>query len=71
MMLLPEAMSALVGLLQRTDWGNIPAITEGLVYLKQAAIGLAMVLFLIFEPDGLAHRWQLIKSYWRLYPFSY
>jgi branched-chain amino acid transport system permease protein len=71
MMLLPEAMSALVGLLQRTDWGNIPAIAEGLVYLKQAAIGLAMVLFLIFEPDGLAHRWQLIKSYWRLYPFSY
>jgi branched-chain amino acid transport system permease protein len=29
------------------------------------------VLFLIFEPDGLAHRWQLIRSYWRLYPFSY
>jgi branched-chain amino acid transport system permease protein len=27
-------------------------------------------LFLIFEPDGLAHRWQQIKAYWKLYPFS-
>jgi branched-chain amino acid transport system permease protein len=69
MVLLPEAMSAGVGLLQRT--GNIPAFTQGLAFLKQAAIGLAIVLFLIFEPDGLAHRWQLIKSYWRLYPFLY
>jgi branched-chain amino acid transport system permease protein len=71
MVLLPEAMSTAVGLLQQTEWGNVPAITQGLAFLKQAAIGLAIVLFLIFEPDGLAHRWQLIKSYWRLYPFSY
>ena len=71
MVLLPEVMGAAVGLLQQTEWGNIPAITQGLAFLKQAAIGLAIVLFLIFEPDGLAHRWQLIKSYWRLYPFSY
>ena len=71
MVLLPEAMGAAIGLLQQTEWGNVPAITQGLVFLKQAAIGLAIVLFLIFEPDGLAHRWQLVKSYWRLYPFSY
>ena len=71
MVLLPEAMSSLVGLLQQTEWGNLPAITQGLAFLKQAAIGLAIVLFLIFEPEGLAHRWQLIKAYWRLYPFSY
>lgn len=71
MVLLPEALGGIVGLLQQTEWGNIPAITYGLAFLKQAAIGLAIVLFLIFEPDGLAHRWQLIKAYWRLYPFSY
>jgi branched-chain amino acid transport system permease protein len=29
------------------------------------------VLFLIFEPDGLARRWRLIKAYWKLYPFSH
>ena len=59
MVLLPEAMGAAIGLLQQTEWGNVPAITQGLAFLKQAAIGLAIVLFLIFEPDGLAHRWQL------------
>jgi branched-chain amino acid transport system permease protein len=71
MVLLPEVMEGLIGLLKTTAWGNVPAITDGLAYLKEAAIGLAIVLFLIFEPDGLAHRWRLIKSYWKLYPFSY
>jgi len=33
--------------------------------------GLAIILFVIFEPRGLAHRWQLIKSSYRLWPFSY
>ncbi|NIM94674.1 MAG: branched-chain amino acid ABC transporter permease [Anaerolineales bacterium] len=33
--------------------------------------GLILMLFLIFEPKGLAHRWQLIKAAWRLRPFSH
>ncbi len=33
--------------------------------------GLAIILFLIFEPRGLAHRWQLFKAAYRLWPFSY
>ncbi len=33
--------------------------------------GLILMLFLIFEPRGLAHRWQLIKAAWRLRPFSH
>lgn len=32
--------------------------------------GLILMLFLIFEPRGLAHRWQLLKASWRLWPFS-
>jgi branched-chain amino acid transport system permease protein len=32
--------------------------------------GLTLMLFLIFEPRGLAHRWQLIKAAWRLRPFA-
>jgi branched-chain amino acid transport system permease protein len=28
-------------------------------------------VFLIFEPDGLAHRWRQVKAYWKLYPFSH
>jgi len=33
--------------------------------------GLAIILFLIFEPRGLAHRWMLSKAAYRLWPFSY
>jgi branched-chain amino acid transport system permease protein len=31
--------------------------------------GLVIILFLIFEPRGLAHRWEMIKSYYRHWPF--
>jgi branched-chain amino acid transport system permease protein len=33
--------------------------------------GLAIILFLIFEPRGMAHRWSKIKSSYRVWPFSY
>jgi branched-chain amino acid transport system permease protein len=66
LVLLPEAMEIVSKLVS-----HIPALSKGLPYLKQMAIGLAIVLFLVFEPDGLAHRWRQIKAYWKLYPFSY
>lgn len=71
MVLLPELMEAAVNGLRQVAGNDIPALTSGLAFLKQMAIGLAIVLFLIFEPDGLIHRWRLIKAYWKLYPFSY
>jgi branched-chain amino acid transport system permease protein len=67
MVLLPEVMQALV----QAVGDAVPALSEGLAYVKQMAIGLAIILFLIFEPDGLAHRWKQTKAYWKLYPFSY
>ena len=67
LVLLPELTDGAVGLLNAV----VPGIERGVVYLKEMAIGLAIVLFLIFEPDGLAHRWKQIKAYWKLYPFSY
>jgi branched-chain amino acid transport system permease protein len=33
--------------------------------------GLVIVLFLVFEPRGINHRWEIIKASWRLRPFSY
>lgn len=33
--------------------------------------GLIIIIFLIFEPRGLAHRWEMIKTYFRLWPFSH
>ncbi|MFC1993920.1 branched-chain amino acid ABC transporter permease [Chloroflexota bacterium] len=32
--------------------------------------GIVLMLFLVFEPRGLAHRWWLLKTSYRLYPFS-
>ena len=33
--------------------------------------GLIIIIFLIFEPRGLHHRWEMIKAYFRLWPFSH
>ena len=33
--------------------------------------GLIIIIFLIFEPRGLYHRWEIIKAYFRLWPFSH
>jgi branched-chain amino acid transport system permease protein len=33
--------------------------------------GLIIVLFLVLEPRGIAHRWSLFKAAYRLWPFSY
>jgi len=33
--------------------------------------GLILILFLILEPRGLANRWEIVKSYYRLWPFSH
>ncbi len=33
--------------------------------------GLVIILFLIFEPRGLDHRWEIIKAYFKLWPFSH
>lgn len=56
----PAVAKALPGMV-----GAVPA-TMGLV-----VFGLVIMLFLLFEPRGLAHRWQTFKSYYRLWPFSY
>lgn len=33
--------------------------------------GLVIILFIIFEPRGLAHRWEVFKASYRLRPFAY
>ena len=39
--------------------------------LADIMFGVVIILFLIFEPRGLAHRWHIIKTYYRLWPFAY
>jgi branched-chain amino acid transport system permease protein len=67
MMLLPKLLSVVTEIVS----ADMPSITRLVTAFEQGIFGLIIVLFLIFEPDGLAHRWKLVKSYWKLYPFSY
>lgn len=46
--------------------GMAPAAGLGLT-----AFGVVLALFLIKEPRGLAHRWEILKASSRLYPFAY
>lgn len=48
-----------------------PIIDSILPFIQQAAFGLVIILFLIFEPEGLNKIWRNIKDYFRLWPFSY
>ena len=38
--------------------------------LGPIVFGVVLMLFLVFEPRGLAHRWELLKAAWRLRPFA-
>jgi branched-chain amino acid transport system permease protein len=67
MILLPKLLSVGTTMIS----ADFPSLTSLVMAFEQGIFGLIIVLFLIFEPDGLAHRWKLIKAYWKLYPFSY
>jgi len=39
--------------------------------LKPLSFGLVIVLFLMFEPRGIANWWRIVRSYVKLWPFRY
>lgn len=39
--------------------------------LPEIFLGLAVLLFIIFEPRGLAHRWEIFKTSYRVWPFAH
>jgi branched-chain amino acid transport system permease protein len=50
----------------------LPSLPSGFATgIAPMLFGLVIILFLIFEPRGLAHRWSLFKASYRLWPFSY
>lgn len=50
---------------------SFPFIEGMLPFIQQAAFGMVIILFLIFEPEGLNKMWRNIKDFFRLWPFSY
>ena len=52
--------------------GTLTALPAGFATgVTPMLFGLIIILFLVLEPRGLAHRWMLLKSAYRLWPFSY
>ncbi|APV44361.1 branched-chain amino acid transport system permease protein [Dehalogenimonas formicexedens] len=67
--LLQQGVTYVSPILESTFSGNLPSgFTAG---LGPFLFGLVIVLFLVLEPRGLAHRWNLFKASYRLWPFSY
>jgi branched-chain amino acid transport system permease protein len=50
---------------------SLAFLQDDMPAIQQLIFGLTIVLFLVFEPRGLARIWQRIKDYFRLWPFRY
>ncbi|MBW1786436.1 MAG: branched-chain amino acid ABC transporter permease [Deltaproteobacteria bacterium] len=67
MTLLPEGIRLATDVVRDT----YPLFTTRFAALTTVVNGLIIVLFLVFEPDGLYGRWKTIKAYWHNWPFTY
>jgi len=69
----------ITGLNEILRWGTDLMMNMGLVSqlglnmapLREFVFGLAIVLFILVEPRGLAEVWRIVRSSFRLWPFSY
>jgi branched-chain amino acid transport system permease protein len=67
MTLLPEVLK-----LTATSLSGMYPQSFGLIASARDVIfGLAIITFLIFEPEGLARIWLRIRNYWKLWPYAY
>lgn len=66
---LGEVLSMITEFLMNIGPASGIAIT--IAPLREFVFGLSIVLFIIFEPKGLAEIWRIIRSNVRLWPFSY
>lgn len=67
--LLNEILSNATGFFMNI--GALSKIALQIAPLREFIFGLAIVLFIIFEPKGLAEVWRVVKSSFKLWPFSY
>jgi branched-chain amino acid transport system permease protein len=67
MVLLPELLNAISGPIASA----YPIMAPRIGGVSLTVYGLVIILFIIFEPMGLAGIWIRIKRYWTTWPFSY
>ena len=67
MTLLPEILK-----LSATSMTGVYPQAFGLIAsTRDVVFGLAVIFFLMYEPQGLARIWLRLKSYWKLWPYAY
>jgi branched-chain amino acid transport system permease protein len=67
MTLLPEVLK----LTATSLTGIYPQAFGAIASARDIVFGFAVILFLTFEPQGLARIWVRMRSYWTLWPYSY
>jgi branched-chain amino acid transport system permease protein len=66
MTLLPEVLK-----LSATSLTGVYPQAFGLIAsTRDVVFGLAVIFFLMYEPQGLARIWLRLKSYWKLWPYE-
>ncbi len=66
---LSEVLSMITEFLM--NYGPASGMSITIAPLREFVFGLSIVLFIIFEPKGLAEIWRIVRSNFRLWPFSY
>ncbi len=56
-----------------SEWAgaHLTSATNLATALRPLSFGLVIVLFLMFEPRGIANWWRIFRSYLKLWPFRY
>ena len=67
MTLLPEVLK----LTATSLTGVYPQAFGFIASVRDVVFGLAVIFFLMYEPQGLAQIWVRARNYWRLWPYSY
>ena len=67
MTLLPEVLK--LGATSLT--GVYPNAFGVIASTRDIVFGLAVILFLMYEPQGLARIWLRVRGYWKLWPYAY
>ncbi len=64
-MIRPTLTDVLPALLPFVDSVNITSAINPIVF------GGVLIIFLVLEPRGIAHRWEVLKVAWKIRPYSY
>lgn len=69
--LLPEILREMGTYITDQGWLSASNFDLYLPFIREAAFGSAIILTLVFEPEGITKLWKDVKAYFRLWPFSY